>query len=286
MDYDPTSEALFHPERRPPLDDFATGWTLDQICAELSRLAYIRFEQGQGATLDRALTKAGFAAAQGFNDDRTSAQAFGTVAPDGTVILAFRGTEFDSYRDPLNDVRARLRPWAGAGMVHQGFLETWSALRGPIEAWLAGVRGARLVVTGHSLGAAMATLMAALHPNAVLITFGSPRVGNRAFTEGLAGRDVRRYVDCADIVPQVPPPLLGYGHVGALRYIDRSGRVRATPPSRWALMGDRAMALPIYWIKYGWRFWRNAPARSAADHAPINYVSAVLGRRGAHRSHC
>jgi len=179
MDYDPTNEALFHPERRPPLDDFAKGWTLDQICAELSRLAYVRFEKGDGAVLDQALIKAGFAAAIPFNDDRTSAQAFGTVAPDGTVILAFRGTEFDNFKDPLNDARIRLRPWAGPGLVHEGFLKTWCALRGPIEAWLGSVRGARLVVTGHSLGAAMATLMAALHPNAVLITFGSPRWATR-----------------------------------------------------------------------------------------------------------
>jgi hypothetical protein len=155
MDYDPTNEALFHPERRPPLDDFAQGWTLDQICAELSRLAYIRFEKGDGAVLDGALTKAGFTAAERFHDEKTSAQAFGTVAPDGTVFVVFRGTEFDSFKDALNDAKIRLRPWSGAGLVHElpGDLDASSR----IEQWLASVRGTRLVVTGHSLGAAMAT---------------------------------------------------------------------------------------------------------------------------------
>ena len=280
MDYDPTSIALFHPERRPPLEDFAQGWTLDQICAELSRLAYIRFEPGKKDALDSALTKAGFAASEPFNDERLSAQAFGTVAPDGTVFVAFRGTEFDSFKDPLADARFLLRQWAGPGRVHEGFLATWTALRDPIESWLAGVRGTRLVVTGHSLGAAMATLMAALHPNAILVTFGSPRVGNADFIEAWAGRDVRRYVDCADIVPQVPPRMITFRHVGDMRYFDRNGHLHPGVPSRWALLVDRAIALPSHWLRYGWKFWKNVPARSGADHAPINYVSAMLGRRG------
>jgi pimeloyl-ACP methyl ester carboxylesterase len=279
MDYDPTNEALFHPERRPPLDDFAQGWTLDQICAELSRLAYIRFEKGDGAMLDGALTKAGFTAAEPFDDPKTSAQAFGTVAPDGTVFVVFRGTEFDSFKDALADASICLKPWSGAGLVHKGFLKTWNALQSGIEEWLGNVRGARLVVTGHSLGAAMATLMAGMHPHAVLVTFGSPRVGNRAFIESVARCDVRRYVDCSDIVTRLPPPLFGYGHVGEKRYLDRKGRLRASPPSRWEVLGDRLMACVTYLFHDAWRFWRNAPARSAADHAPVNYVSAVLGRR-------
>ena len=181
---------------------------------------------------------------------------------------------------PLADSRIRLRTWSGPGKVHEGFLVTWTALQGQIGAWLDGVRGTRLVVTGHSLGAAMATLMAALHPNAVLVTFGSPRVGNKDFIGAWAGRDVRRYVDCADIVPQVPPRMIAFRHVGDMRYIDRKGSVRPGTPSRWALLADRTIALPSHWLRYGWKFWKNAPARSAADHAPINYVSALLGRRG------
>jgi pimeloyl-ACP methyl ester carboxylesterase len=279
MDFDPTREALFHPEHRPPLDDFARGWTLDQICAELSRLAYIRFEKGQRGALDRALTGAGFSAACLFNDDGTSAQAFGTVAPDGTVFVAFRGTEFDNFKDPLNDARILLKPWRGPGQVHSGFLATWEALRDPIEAWVATVHGVRLAITGHSLGAAMATLMASLHPNAVLVTFGSPRVGNEDFTNAWAGRDVRRYVDCTDIVARVPPPLLGYDHVHVMRYVDRAGRVRATPPAGMALLRDRSAARVSYLLKHAWKVWKNAATRSAADHAPINYVSALLGRR-------
>ena len=95
----------------------------------------------------------------------------------------------------------------------------------------------------------------------------------------MAGREVRRYVDCTDIVTRVPPPVFGYGHGGDMRYVDRKGRLRAAAPSPRDVLGDRAMAFLTYLPKYGWRFWRNVPARSSADHAPINYVSALLGRR-------
>ncbi|MFL6729379.1 MAG: hypothetical protein ACJ8D6_09205 [Sphingomicrobium sp.] len=30
---------------------------------------------------------------------------------------------------------------------------------------------------------------------------------------------------------------------------------------------------------HAWRFWRNVAVRDLADHAPVNYISGVLGRR-------
>jgi triacylglycerol lipase len=278
MEYDPRRSALYHPERDGPVEDFGAGWPVDQICAELSRLAYYRFEEDDKPRLDAALIKAGLAKAEPFHAAREDAQGFGTAGPDGTLFVAFRGTQPDALRDLFVDADFRFAEGpGGVGRVHKGFLAAFAALARDIGDWI--VPGRRLVVTGHSLGAAMATIMAAVHHQAELVTFGSPRVGDQPFADSFAARRVRRYLDCTDLVTGFPPGLTGYAHAGALRYIDRSGRVRPTVPGPGEIGSDRRAAHLAYTAKYAWKVWRNVALRSLADHAPVNYISAVLGRR-------
>lgn len=277
MDYDPTMRALFFPGDGAPVSDFSSTWDRDAICAELSRLAYVAFEAGERDRLTAILAGAGFAAPACFHNPRTGAQGFGTVA-GGTAYVALRGTQITSILDLLADALAIPVRWPGAGRVDWGFWNAFRSIRQPIEDWLAEARPARLVITGHSLGAAMATLMAALHPEAALVTFGSPRVGNRAFVAQFGdARDIRRFVDCLDAVPKLPPPL-GYVHVREMIYIDGKGVPHDPPPDAAWLKADRRSARRAFRKAFGFRF-RNVLLRSGADHAPVNYVSAVLGRR-------
>jgi triacylglycerol lipase len=280
MDYDATRVALYTPEAQGPVEGFSVAWPLDPICAELSRLAYYRFEEGGSARLEAALAAAGFSPPALFNAPGEDAQAFGTTAGDA-AFLVFRGTQAGKLSDLVSDVRFRLRPWEGSGRVHEGFLAAWLSLADPIGAWLEGNGERRLVVTGHSLGAAMATLAATRIPEAELVTFGSPRVGDAGFAAAFSGASARRYVDCADKVTTVPPELIGYRHLGGEHYIDRFGRVHAEPPPPAFVADDRRAARRAYWLKHAWKVWRNVLVRDLADHAPINYVSAVLGRRNA-----
>lgn len=280
MEYDPRRSALYHPERDDPVEDFSTRWHVDQICAELSRLAYCRFEEGDGPRLDAALARGGFAKAEPFRNARTGAQGFGTTAPDGTVFVAFRGTQPDAVRDLLADADIRFAEGpGGVGRVHNGFRQAYASLAEDVDRWLAPRASGRLIATGHSLGAAMATIMAAVHRQAELVTFGSPRVGDGPFAESLTGRATRRYLDCTDLITGVPPALTRYVHAGPLLYIDRSGRVLATAPDEAEIARDRREASLAYTAKYAWKIWRNVALRSLADHAPVNYISAVLGRR-------
>ena len=280
MDYDPSMRALFFPGRDAPVADFSAGWARDQICAELSRLAYLRFEKDE-AEKDRLkdiLARAGFGEPACFHNPRTGAQGFGTVA-DGIAYVALRGTQITSVLDLIADALAIPVRWkAGVGRVDWGFWNACRSLRAPIETWLGGTPHSRLVITGHSLGAAMATLLAALHEQAELVTFGSPRVGNRAFVGQFGeARIVRRYVDCIDSVPGLPPPW-GYTHLREMIYIDGKGALHEPPPDADALKADRRAAKRAFRRAYGFKF-RNVLLRSGADHAPINYVSALLGRR-------
>jgi hypothetical protein len=277
MRYDPTTQALFHPEEAPPLFGADLPWTDDATCAELSRLAYIRHEEGDVARLDAALALGGFGPATPFHDAITDAQGFATIASDGTRYLAYRGTQPDRLKDLVADARFWGSRWHGPGRVHNGFLRAEQSLAAAVDAWLADDVAAPLVVTGHSLGAAMATVSAARVPGATLVTFGSPRVGNAAFREALAGRAVRRYVDCCDMVATVPPAL-GYGHLGTERYIDHVGLVLPEPPALWARAKDKWAGRRAYLARCAGRPG-NVPLRALADHAPINYVSAILGVR-------
>jgi hypothetical protein len=78
-----------------------------------------------------------------------------------------------------------------------------------------------LIVTGHSIGAAIATLAAAelrsLGYYVDLYTFGSPRVGNAAFVDYVESQSPAlgnnyRMTHLNDPVPQIPPTWIGYKH--------------------------------------------------------------------------
>jgi triacylglycerol lipase len=136
---------------------------------------------------------------------------------DKTVVIAFRGTEFDG-RDILRDIK--LWPWRDSriGWCHYGFLmgarEVYPEILTRLNIW----DPRAIYLTGHSLGAAMATITAALltweFPASVLhlVTFGSPRAG-RSLEQHLVGVDERRTVFGRDAVTAVPSPMF-YRHVG------------------------------------------------------------------------
>ena len=215
---------------------------------------------------------------------------FAAVSADGVAIIAIRGTEKVAPASMLvrlvkglpfdlwTDAKIRMEGWAGSGKVHIGFRNAYDALRPKIDDWLKSHPHQRLIVTGHSLGAAIATLVAGVEPDAELVTFGSPRVGNADFAASLTAREVRRYVDCCDVVTKVPPPLIGYEHIAGGRYIDRTGSVLEDYPEAASISDDQAKAKWDYWKKYAWKLGNNW-FRSLSDHAPINYVSALRGLR-------
>jgi hypothetical protein len=295
--YDPTELALLHPEQSHPegLHVAGDGWPFEAVCAEFARLAYFRFEAEAGkAQLNQALARAGFGEAAPFNPvevptfgnwfrrkrqalRRRDSQAFAATSLDGELtILAYRGTQADRPNDLMTDLMAWRTSLPGGAKVHTGFWLAYRELAKQIDPWLAAARPRRLVVTGHSLGAAIATIMAALHDNAELVTFGCPLVGDRKFAEDF-GRQSLRYVDCTDMVTTVPYGFMGYVHFGEMRYIDRHGTVHAPPPDKDALREDRRQAGLDYGKYRGQP--GNVPLRRFADHTPVNYVSAVAGKR-------
>lgn len=171
----------------------------------------------------------------------TDILAFLAISPaTSELILSVRGTtSLTNWLDDVLWARAATSLCSGCE-AHLGFLTAYSELVAAINASLvtalARYPSYRIVVTGHSLGGAVATLLALHLRDALrgllllldpgrgggiaLYTYGSPRVGNRALAayvtqqqSGTASGGNYRVTHAADGVPRVPPAIADYRHV-------------------------------------------------------------------------
>jgi triacylglycerol lipase len=163
--------------------------------------------------------------------EQNCTQAF-MMGNDQFIILAFRGTESNCIRDWMTDANINLIEDC-YGEVHRGFSfglnEIWQDVLLKLQSFR--TQNQPLFITGHSLGAALATLAAArLSADQVqgVYTFGSPRVGNQDFATCFgsvyAGRAFR-FVNNNDLVTRLAPREFGYKHVCQSMYFDSIGRL-------------------------------------------------------------
>ncbi|XP_015064225.1 uncharacterized protein LOC107009404 [Solanum pennellii] len=163
------------------------------------------------------------------------------------IVVAFRGTEFFNSDDWISDFNLSWYDIPGMGKVHAGFIQAlglqkslgWPKnivqtdtdhinqpppayyfLRKLLKQLLEKNEKARFLVTGHSLGGALAILFPAIlafHEESWLLkrlggiyTFGQPRVGDESFIEYMNGQLTKhevpyyRVVYSNDMVPRLP----------------------------------------------------------------------------------
>ena len=283
--YSAAKEDLYYPARHAVF--FANGRPKSDaaLCVEMARLAYARQEPNfvfDRQQILKVLAGVGFSDCQ-FFEKPTGPQGQGShgfLAIDRSgklAVLAFRGTDKDDPTDLMDDANAIPEDWAGGGRVHSGFAKALVEIWDQVVPALETVAGWKLLFTGHSLGAAMATLAASLNPPASLYTFGSPRVGDANFVAALQQMrlDNHRYVDCCDLVARLPPGgFLGYVHLGNPYYIDLERKVQQRDAEDPYIAEDQIKAEEEYIEKYAWRIG-DVALRPLADHAPINYVWPV-----------
>lgn len=278
--YDPSQTALFHPEAQPSI--FGSVQIQDPLplAVEAARLAYLRFDEvaADKPKLATLLAAQGFSTPTLFRHAPTDSEGFGTLREDGSALLALRGTQIDHIKDVISDVQVVRMAWPlGPGKVHSGFARAALGLWPSIQAWLNTTAQQRtsLTITGHSLGAAIATLLAEPADADFLVTLGSPRVGDHDFTEHLAANQklrVTRLVDCCDVVTELVPASLGFDHIHGLGYIDRYGVIQESYNST-RIFQDQQKARFDYLTRYASNA-ENVFLREWADHSPINYVRA------------
>ncbi|KAL0823723.1 hypothetical protein Bca101_047400 [Brassica carinata] len=151
-------------------------------------------------------------------------KAYVGVAKDlNAIIIAFRGTQEHSIQNWVSDLFWKQLdlnyPDMSDAMVHHGFYSAYhnTTVR---PAVLGAVQRAKksygpninIMVTGHSMGGAMATfcgldLVNGGEENVQVMTFGQPRVGNAAFASyySLLVPNTFRITHDHDIVPHLPP---------------------------------------------------------------------------------
>jgi hypothetical protein len=278
--YDPRRSVLFTPESQDTLFQDGQIYSPLQLAVEAARLAYYRAEESpaQMQRLTEALARAHFGAPVMFIDTAAGAAGFGSLRDaDGVAVLALRGTQPDDISDIAHDLEANIVNWGETGgRVHAGFAAVTRALLPKIGQWIKDTHldPGKLIVTGHSLGAAMATLVASVLRSQWLVTLGSPRVGDADFIATIKATNLRRIVDCCDAVTDVPPPLFGYTHLRTCTYLTRDAQVLQDPISS-VIDADRMEARREYVMTFAWRMGA-VLLRDLADHAPINYARAFF----------
>ena len=205
-----------------PIDDYSQ-LKKALILGELANASYLD-EPSAAATV----------AKMGFDEvvfyDRDGAQAY-LFANERDCVIACRGTEPHDINDVKADVDAAFAIIETVGRVHRGFNtevdDLWPRLAKRLTE-----EKRTLWFCGHSLGGAMATICAGrcFYDETVpdpegLFTYGSPRVGDKQYINYCTVEHVRLVNNC-DLVPRLPPRILGFRHHGKELYLDRKGRPR------------------------------------------------------------
>ncbi len=198
------------------------------------------------------------------DDKKSDTQAF-VAMKDKSIYVVFRGTS--SKKDAQNDVSIDKVPFINDGdKVHIGFLSSWNAVKDIIFKNIDKMSGYnKIVVCGHSLGAAVATLCAynlshVYDTTIECCTIGSPRVGNKTFKNNYDNRKIKtlRIVHNNDVVTH--SPFIGYHHVNYMLRIDHDGNIK-----KYMIDWERA-----------WNYIKSmVTGKNVKDHMTDSYMSSL-----------
>ena len=201
------------------------------IFAKFSKYAYLDLPEATAA-----------AKLEGFKNtvlvDREGAQAY-IFYNKTDLIIACRGTQPGEMNDIYADLEIFKADSVTGNKIHQGFKEEVDKIYSSVIDIISR-RGLakKLWVCGHSLGGAMATILAQRieylggYDVDTVYTYGSPRAGGPKFRAWCdKNLNHQRFVNNNDVVPCVPT-FLRWRHSGQCHYITSTGKV--TNLGRWS----------------------------------------------------
>lgn len=150
-----------------------------------------------------------------YDKDHDTNGYIGYTSSQSRIYVSYRGSEsIQNWIDNLDAVLTDY-PLCGGCEVHKGFYKAETSIFNEVLTEVKSLKAQfpsyNVVVTGHSLGAAMATLTAmdlknAGVTNVKMINFGSPRVGNTDFANWYSSNmeSRARVTHHKDMVPHSP----------------------------------------------------------------------------------
>lgn len=287
----PTLNNLYYPPANGDYVYFETTSGLNASwAADAAMLAYARYQETRmnAGDLDGILSPH-FTTKENIGDcfvDNASTGRGFFAGNNDFAILAFRGTEKGNNHDLFSadgefwPVAERGPGGQPAGKVHTGFQKyltsIWPRVKQLVDDYRSTHKTQPICITGHSLGAAIATLAFHQLQDAYtsLYTFGCPRVGNQDFCRSLEKmaetRVAYRFIDHEDVVTELPlaGPLLGYQHPNFTTYvIDEQGGIVQNPlkpPTQLGVVKD----LLLGYLRGN---LVNPIPTPLADHSPVRY---------------
>ena len=239
-----------------------------------ARLASIAYSDDV-AQVKKDVRKLGFTTVEFYNNG--GAQAYRFMNKDD-IVIACRGTQPSEFNDIKADLKAAPVISETVGRVHRGFKtevdELWPMVKEDLERVGKTRKG---WFCGHSLGAAMTTIMASRceddpdMPNIEEVyTYGSPRTGWRKFVNSLSCKH-HRWVNNNDIVTRVPLAIMGYKHDGCEHYLDSNGMYRQNM-STWQRIKDRWSGML--------KGLAGGSIDNFSDHSMTNYIAYLEKNQG------
>ena len=158
------------------------------------------------------------------------------------MVISFRGSQ--QAKDWLTDFNAWHTDYPYGNrdstiQVHKGFISAYKSVRGEIHAELSRNRNNwdSILVCGHSLGGALATLCAVdiqynITNKVECFPSGNPAVGNKAFVKSYNKRvpnTIRTYMK-TDIVPFLPPKWFFRKSKGGYAHTAKANRIGPRNP--------------------------------------------------------
>lgn len=180
-------------------------------------------------------------------------------AQEDQIVITFRGSV--SWTNWVEDMRfvKEPSPWPNkdypSARVHSGFLDSYSdiatTIRSSIMVLTKRFPTAKIIITGHSLGGAVATLCASdlkFHLGRdykiELVTYHSPRVGNEQFAGFMAfifdtekvdpavgNYMTRRFTNRDDPLCHLPPSWLDFLHLPQEVWVNLENETKACDPA-------------------------------------------------------
>ena len=233
------------------------------LFAKLAELAY-----NDDATSEAK--KLGFTTIEFYNKGGAQAWRFQNKTD---LVIACRGTEPTAF----NDIKADLFDANTVYVAldnHKEVDDIWPMVQEDI------IRKTNVTkdlwICGHSLGAAMATIMANraecnidLNNPIELHTFGSPRVGWPTYVKSFCTKHYR-WVNNNDIVTRVPLRIMGFRHCGQEHYINAYGNLR--PLTAWQRIKDQYRGM--------WMGIKKGKIDNFSDHSMSEYIKHIENWEG------